>query len=73
MNRYEVSVYNETVREAYAQGKKHPNYGQEWGDQRYFEVEAESEDEALHIIRKKHPERQGFVVTDVVLVKEFID
>ena len=73
MNRYEVAIYNESVREAYAEGKKHPNYEKGWGDLRYLEVEAESEEDALRIVRKHHPQRHGFVVTDVLLLKQFID
>ncbi|WP_138380984.1 hypothetical protein [Luteithermobacter gelatinilyticus] len=73
MNRYEVALYNQDVREAYADGRKHPNYGPEWGDLRYLEVEAETEEEALKLIRKHHPERQGFIIRDVILIKEFVE
>ncbi|MFC7048226.1 hypothetical protein [Emcibacter nanhaiensis] len=73
MNRYEVAIYNEAVRQAYAEGKKHPNYDKAWGDLRYLEVEAESEEDALRIVEKHHPPRHGFIIGDIMLLKEFID
>ncbi len=69
--RFEVSIYNQHVRELDEQNKNHPNYSSEWAHLHFLTFEGENEDDIIRQVRKKHPERKGFIIDKVVELKEF--
>jgi len=71
LKRFEFSIYNEQVRELDKQNKHHPNFNREWAHLHFLTYEAETESEAIDMLRKKHPERKGFVIDKVTEIKEY--
>lgn len=68
---YEVAIYNEAVRECDEKGEKHPNFGKEWAEIHYFEVEALDEAAVRRQIFQRYPERKGFVIKNINEMTEF--
>lgn len=65
-HRYEVAIYNETVKKAVTEAD--PNrtgLSDDWADTRYIEVSAESADGARRRIHARYPEKRGFVIVEV--------
>lgn len=71
LKRFEVSIYNEQVRELNEQNKDHPNFNRDWAHLHYFTFEGESESDIIPHIRKKYPERKGFIIDKIVEIKEY--
>ena len=71
LKRFEVSVYNKFVREYDEQNKIHPNFNNSWARLNFLVFEANSQDEVIQLVRRKHPERKGFVIDKIVEVKEY--
>lgn len=79
LNKYEIAIFNQAARdfideaavEATGDTNGHPQWGKEWADLRYIEIDAETEEDARKRIHRRHPERHGFVIKDVMLIKEF--
>ncbi|MCF6214940.1 MAG: hypothetical protein L3J58_02080 [Emcibacter sp.] len=71
LKRFEVSIYNEQVRELDKQNKSHPNYNREWAHLHFLTYEAETESDVIDMVRKKHPERKGFIIDKISEVKEY--
>ena len=65
MARYEVTLYNEAVRERLAEGERHSRLDDEWADMHYIEIAANDETGARERIEKRHPKQQGFVITEI--------
>jgi len=68
---FEVSIYNEQVRELDKQNKSHPNYNREWAHLHFLTYEAETESDVIDMVCKKHPERKGFVIDKISEIKEY--
>ncbi|MBT3557718.1 MAG: hypothetical protein HN644_01855 [Rhodospirillales bacterium] len=62
---YEVTIYNEVVKERLAEGKRHSRLDDEWADMHYIEIAANDEAGARERIERRHPKHQGFVITEV--------
>ena len=65
-HRFEVAIYNETVKKAVNEAD--PNrtgLSDDWADTRYIEVSADSEDAARRRIHSRYPENRGFVIVEV--------
>ncbi|PCI33575.1 MAG: hypothetical protein COB54_04585 [Alphaproteobacteria bacterium] len=69
--RFEVSIFNQQVREMSKQNKDHPNFNSDWAHLQFFTFEGETEEEALQKIRLKYPERKGFIIDKIVEVLEY--
>lgn len=69
--RFEVSLYNKDVRKFEEQNKVHPNFNSDWAHLQFFTYEGESERDILEQVRRKYPERKGFVIDKVVQIKEY--
>ena len=65
MPKFEVGIYNEQVREAVKDGRKHRRLNDEWADIHYIEVEAETEAAARAKAAARHPAAQGYVIASV--------
>jgi hypothetical protein len=71
---FEVIVYNQRVREAVERGEHHKQYDDDWAENRYVEVEAETPQIARRKISTRYPKHHGFVIVDVVdTVSKFDD
>lgn len=70
MKRFEIGVYNQTVRDALADGKHHRNLRDDWAEVHYIEIEAADEFTARRKVQTKYPEAQGYVIDDVHLIPE---
>ncbi|WP_339865693.1 hypothetical protein [Paremcibacter congregatus] len=69
--RFEVSLYNKDVRKMLEQNKDHPNFNRDWAHLQFFTYEGETENDILEQVRKKYPERKGFVIDKVMEIKEY--
>ncbi|MBT5188069.1 MAG: hypothetical protein HOH19_03940 [Kordiimonadaceae bacterium] len=67
-NNYEVQVYNAEVREALKNGNIHQDLEDKWSDTHYIAVRASSPEEAKIVCQRRHPEKLGFILGDVVEV-----
>ena len=73
MAKFEVTIYNKQVREKLADGEHHDHYTDDWADFRYVEILALNEGQARARIMERHPQDRGFVIDNIVLVKESED
>ena len=71
MKTYEVTLYNQDVRAALKDGQSHAQYDDGWADQRFLQVEARDMAEARRKVLTRHPERQGFVIVDIIELPNF--
>ncbi|MSO92988.1 MAG: hypothetical protein EXQ86_06260 [Rhodospirillales bacterium] len=65
MPKFEVGIYNEQVREALKDGRKHRRLNDEWAEINYIEVEAETADAARAKAKARHPAQQGYVIAHI--------
>ncbi|NOZ42023.1 MAG: hypothetical protein GXP02_02485 [Alphaproteobacteria bacterium] len=68
---FEVSIYNQQVRDTDKQNKEHPNFSRDWVNLHYFTYDGETEDDAVRQAHRKYPERKGFVVDRIIELKEY--
>jgi len=68
MQKFEVVIYNEQVRQLVSQGDSHRKFSDDWGDSHYIEFKADSEEQAVAKCRQKYPEDDGFVIEGVSLL-----
>ena len=70
MAMYEVTIYNKQVRDKVADGEHHAQFTDDWADFRYVEILAMNEDQARARMKERHPPEKGFVIDNIVLLKE---
>lgn len=63
---FEFSLYNSEVRDLVNNGETHNNYDDNWGEQRYVQIEAIDEQRARKELEKRYPQKKGFVCTSVL-------
>ena len=63
---FEVIVYNQRVRDAVNLGEHHPQYDDDWAENRYVEVKAVSPTAARRKLASRYPKHLGFVIVDVI-------
>ncbi len=66
MPKYEVTVYNQAVRQKVEDGGHHEHFTDDWADFRYIEIRAANEDQARARLEDRYPAKQGFVIDSVV-------
>ncbi|PCI32861.1 MAG: hypothetical protein COB54_05595 [Alphaproteobacteria bacterium] len=71
MKTYEITLYNQDVRKALESGHSHTQYDDAWADQHFLQVEARDMAEARRRIQTRHPERQGFIIVDIIEIPDF--
>jgi len=59
-------VFNQFVREAVERGEHHPQYDDDWAENRYVEIKSESPEIARRKISTRYPKHHGFIIVDVV-------
>ena len=62
---YEVAIYNRKVRSLVKENQSHSFFDDHWADEQVRDVVAESADEARHLIKKRFPPDDGFVIASV--------
>ncbi len=65
MAKFEVTVYNEQVREKIKEGEHHHRFTDDWADFHYIEVDADDESKARVKAEDRYPSEQGFVIDSV--------
>jgi hypothetical protein len=63
---FEVVVFNQRVRDAVNLGERHPQYDDDWAENRYVEVKADSPAAARRKLGSRYPKHLGFVIVDVI-------
>jgi hypothetical protein len=63
---YEIPVYNAEVRKAIENRETHTELEAKWADTHLIMIRAHTPDEAMTICRRKHPEKMGFILGDVM-------
>ena len=66
MPKYEVTIYNQEVRQRVEDGGHHEHFTDDWADFRYIEIRAANEDQARARLADRYPAKQGFVIDSVI-------
>lgn len=70
MNTYMIGIHNKYIREKIRAGEKVDADEAPWEDTHYFDIEAESKEQAIRIVRIDHKESRGFVIDSVDIYKK---
>jgi hypothetical protein len=62
---YEVSVFNQEVRDAMKKGERHSFLKDDWATIHWIEVRAHTPGTARQKIEIRYPSSHGYVITDV--------
>ena len=62
MFNYEIGMYNKNIRDKLANGDRVNGEQAKWETVHYFEIKADSKEQAIRIIRSDYPEIRGFVI-----------
>lgn len=65
MAKFEIGIYNEEVRQAMKEGRRHRDLSDDWSDIHYFDIEALDIEAAKQKIARKYPADRGFVIESV--------
>ena len=68
--KFEVAVFNQEVVDMMAKGMRHKHLKDDWAENQYFQVTAESAAAAKRKIEARYPPANGYVVSSVEPVKE---
>ncbi|WP_417318137.1 hypothetical protein [Emcibacter sp.] len=71
LKRFEVSVFNQEVRDCEKKGRVHPSFDASWADLNFFTYESDSKEDVIRQIERRYPPRKGFVISDIIEIKEF--
>lgn len=65
MPKFEVAIYNEEVRRALKDGRRHRDLTDDWADVHYFDIEADTADGARQKVMRKYPADRGYVIDSI--------
>lgn len=65
MAKFEVTVYNQEVRQKVREGEHHSRFTDDWADFHYIEINADSEIQARSRAEARYPKSQGFVIDSI--------
>lgn len=65
MATFEIGVFNQGVRDALKQGKRHRDLTDDWADVHYLDVEADDATAARTKIARRYPAERGYVIASV--------
>ncbi|HUA53305.1 MAG TPA: hypothetical protein VMB81_14130 [Candidatus Sulfotelmatobacter sp.] len=68
--KFEVAVFNQDVVDQMAKGLRHKYLKDDWAENQYFEISAESAEAARRKIEARYPPENGYVVSSVEPIKE---
>ncbi len=63
--KFEAAVFNEQVLQALNDGERHKHLDDEWADTHYFDIFADTLEEAWSKARRKYRSDHGFVIKAV--------
>mgnify|MGYP001333393959 CR=1 FL=1 len=66
MSKFEVTIYNEEVRQKVKDGEHHSRFTDDWADFHYIEIDAPNESQARERAEERYPSKQGFVIDSVL-------
>ncbi|MDA1090602.1 MAG: hypothetical protein O3A85_09855 [Proteobacteria bacterium] len=66
MAKFEVTIFNQQVRQKVQDGEHHEHFTDEWADFRYVDIRAENEDHVRARIEDRYPAKQGFVIDSIL-------
>ena len=66
MAKFEVTVYNEEVRQKIKEGEHHYRFTDDWADFHYIDIDAADESQARKRTEDRYPADQGFVIDSVL-------
>jgi hypothetical protein len=67
MPRYSVGIYNAQVRAKLAEGERHRQLNDDWADIHYFDITADSPEQARLRIHQRYPMEQGYLIASIDL------
>jgi hypothetical protein len=62
---FEITVFNQAVRDKLKAGERHREFKDEWADPHYVEISAQDEPDVRRKAAAKFPAEQGFVIVAV--------
>jgi hypothetical protein len=68
--KFEVAVYNQEVVEAMAKGLRHRHLKDDWAENQYFQITAESPDAARRKIEARYPPDNGYVISSIEPIRD---
>jgi len=68
--KFEVAVFNQEVVDMMAKGMRHKHLKDDWAENQYFQITAESAEAARRKIAMRYPPDNGYVISSVEPVKE---
>ena len=68
--KFEVGVFNQEVVDQMAKGLRHRHLKDDWAENQYFEVTAESVEAARRKMERRFPPENGYVIASIELVKD---
>ena len=71
MSVYQIGIYNRHIRDKVRSGDDVDPVEAEWENVHYFDIEAESEQQAKDKIRLEYKESKGFVIDFIDIYKSF--
>lgn len=66
--KFEAAIYNQQVLDALKEGDHHKNLADDWADTHYFDVFADSMEEAWSKTKRKYRVDHGFIIKAIVQV-----
>lgn len=64
-NRFEVGIFNQDVRDALADGRRHRQLSDDWADMHFIEVMAKDREDARNIMTRRYTPHMGYIVAEV--------
>ena len=65
MPEYQVGIYNKHIRARVRNGDPVEENMESWEDINYFDITANSESQARHLMKSQYKESQGFIIESV--------
>lgn len=66
VKKFEVTIYNQDVRQKVQDGEHHKEFTDSWADFRYVDVCAENEEQVRSKMEERYPSSQGFVIDGIL-------
>ena len=68
--KFEVAVFNQEVVDMMAKGMRHKHLKDDWAENQYFQITAESAEAARRKIAMRYPPDNDYVISSVEPVKD---
>jgi ribosomal protein L16/L10AE len=68
--KFEVGVFNQEVVDQMAKGLRHKHLKDDWAENQYFQVTAESVEAARRKMERRFPPENGYVISSIEIIKD---